>query len=180
LGNVEIVEPGSWGLTGLDLNDNYVFITGDLVGIVVYDVSDPYNPRNVGYYDTPGHAKGVKAMGNVAIVADEDNLGIYDCSAATGIDRAGPSLPNKFSLLPAYPNPFNSSTMIRFDLPRADHVNVSVFDILGRRIADLADADYSPGRHMIRWNGQAVASGKYLIRVRTTNDANTVPATILK
>ena len=80
------------------------------------------------------------------------------------------SLQSTFILLQNYPNPFNPSTQIRYDLPRAERVIVTVYDILGHRVATLADARQAAGAYSLTWNGldqhgAKVASGLYLYRM---------------
>jgi hypothetical protein len=67
-----------------------------------------------------------------------------------------------------YPNPFNPSTTIRFEVADpAEPTRLSVFDILGRRIAVLADGIMPPGVHSATFDGSAYASGVYLYRLET-------------
>ena len=77
-----------------------------------------------------------------------------------------PTLPREFALHGNYPNPFNASTTIRFDLPLTADVKLDVFDVLGRRVATLADDVYSAGQHNILWNTAGVSSGVYFYRLR--------------
>ena len=64
-----------------------------------------------------------------------------------------------------YPNPFNPSTTIAFKLSAESHVTMTVFDVLGRRIATLTDQPYTPGRHLLNWDASALASGQYFYRL---------------
>lgn len=73
--------------------------------------------------------------------------------------------PQTVRLLAPYPNPFNPATRISFELPESQHVTVGVYDITGRKIADLADGRYSAGQHTLTWNAGNRASGLYLIRM---------------
>ena len=73
-------------------------------------------------------------------------------------------------LHPSYPNPFQASTAIRFELPRRARVAVSIYDTRGRLIRSLPEEDLSLGRHQTSWNGRdgegmAVATGIYFYRV---------------
>lgn len=63
----------------------------------------------------------------------------------TDADDNGQQIPDDFIIASAYPNPFNSSTIIYFELPREQHVEVSVYDILGRQIGVLADNVFPAG-----------------------------------
>lgn len=69
-----------------------------------------------------------------------------------------------YALHPAYPNPFNPSTELRFELPERAQVNLTVYDLLGRVVARIADAAYPRGTHSIRWDAEGQAAGTYLAR----------------
>lgn len=71
------------------------------------------------------------------------------------------------SLAQNYPNPFSGSTVIEFEVPNAEHVELSVFDVLGRRVTTLANDTFVPGRHRVTLDGSGLASGLYLLRMRT-------------
>ena len=78
--------------------------------------------------------------------------------------------PERFELGANYPNPFNPSTMIPYQLPAAMHVRLEVFNLLGQRIATLVDGERPAGLHTASWDatdakGQAVAAGVYLYRL---------------
>jgi serine protease AprX len=75
------------------------------------------------------------------------------------------TLPEQLTLFQNYPNPFNGSTNIRFDLPDDAHVTVRVYDLLGRRIATLADGFHLAGTHEVSWRPDVQASGVYFYRV---------------
>lgn len=64
-----------------------------------------------------------------------------------------PSLPGEFELYQNYPNPFNASTTIDYDLKQNSHIELTIYDILGRKIVKLADHNETTGRKSIIWNG---------------------------
>ena len=74
-------------------------------------------------------------------------------------------LPKSFSLEPNYPNPFNPTTTINFSVPEEARVRVTVFDVIGRRVAVLTDQAYAPGVHELVWDASAHASGVYFYRM---------------
>ncbi len=84
------------------------------------------------------------------------------------VDR---SVPNEFRLFDAYPNPFNPSTKIRFDLPHESRVTLIVYDLLGREVERLIDDETLPaGSYNVEWNpsassGQMLSNGVYLYRL---------------
>ncbi len=80
-------------------------------------------------------------------------------------------LPESFDLKANYPNPFNPTTTIAFDLPEASEVTLEVYDMMGRRVATLVNGNLSAGRYEAIWNaradnGASVASGVYIYRLR--------------
>ena len=176
----------SRSIMGMDIQGNFLYLTDTYMGLNVYDITDYSSPRCVGYFATPGSAYGVAAIAEIAIVADRDNLGIYDCSGAiTGIEQPDQSIPEVFSLLPNYPNPFNASTQIQFELPAPNHVMITVFDILGRDVATIADHDFTVGRHSLIFNGtgddgKSIASGRYYIQAKSGNAIQNMPILLLK
>ena len=104
--------------------------------------------------------------------SDHDGLVVYlklDVADAVA-DPAG-EVPRAFALAPNYPNPFNPETAITFDLPRAAHVTLRVFNARGQLLRTLVSQAYPAGRHRVRWDGrdeqgQPVASGVYLYEMR--------------
>ena len=74
-------------------------------------------------------------------------------------------MPLAFGLSQNYPNPFNPATTIRFALPCAAHVDLVVYDVLGREVAVLARGLYEAGYHGLRWDASDQASGLYLARL---------------
>ncbi|MFN1836118.1 invasin domain 3-containing protein [Balneola sp. MJW-20] len=77
-------------------------------------------------------------------------------------------LPSTFELYNNYPNPFNASTTIRFATPLEGPVNLEVYDVLGRKVATLADRNFQAGYHDIRWSSSGLASGIYIYRLVTS------------
>ena len=88
--------------------------------------------------------------------------------------RASPTrlaVPDHYGLGANYPNPFNPSTVIPYQLPAATEVRLEVFNILGQQVTTLVDGVRPPGHHTVRWDatdaaGRAVAAGVYLYRLQ--------------
>ncbi|MFA6110899.1 MAG: LamG-like jellyroll fold domain-containing protein [Candidatus Latescibacterota bacterium] len=86
-------------------------------------------------------------------------------------DAAAAALPRKPELLPAYPNPFNPSTTIEYELAVAGDVSLAIYDLAGQRVRILAQGAQDAGRHQVVWDGRseagkAVASGVYLCTLK--------------
>ena len=111
------------------------------------------------------------------------------CLTSNPYPKAGvpetPLVPEQFALHYNYPNPFNPSTTIQFDLPKATHVELVVYNILGQRVATLVDRYYPAGWHSVTWDGRTssgkeVASGIYLYRIETEYDAASKKMVLVK
>lgn len=179
-----LTEPGA-SLHGIEYKRDHLFVVGDLIGLRVYYIGNPVSPLCTGYSLLSDKAMGVALTGNIAIVADYANLDFYDCSVAADIGESEPTLPDKFALLPNYPNPFNGSTLVRFELSKSEQVTLQIFDILGRKVATLADRVYEPGVQSLIWNGSAengknADSGMYFIKARAGNETRFLKITLLK
>jgi hypothetical protein len=76
-------------------------------------------------------------------------------------------LPAKYSLEQNYPNPFNPSTTIDFSMAADARVSVAVYDVLGRQVDVLVDQRLAAGRYVVQWSPRELASGIYLVRMKT-------------
>jgi hypothetical protein len=74
-------------------------------------------------------------------------------------------IPTVFKLYTSYPNPFNPSTTIKYDIPRSSFVQMTIYDILGREVSRLINQNLSPGRYEIVWDGTNYASGTYFYKL---------------
>ena len=91
-----------------------------------------------------------------------------------------PELAQRIQLHQNYPNPFNPSTQISFDIPEAGRVTLTVFDLTGRKVAELLNETLAPGTHRITFDGEAFSSGIYLYRLQTANGSITRKMTLVK
>lgn len=87
----------------------------------------------------------------------------YSESPTTGVESA--EIPQFISLQQNYPNPFNPSTTISYSLPVAAEVTLTVFDVLGRKVAELVNRRVEAGSHSVQFDGSGLASGVYLYRL---------------
>jgi hypothetical protein len=82
-----------------------------------------------------------------------------------GMDDLG-SIPKEFLLAQSFPNPVNLRSTIKYELPRASHVTLKVYDLLGREVATLVDGLEDAGYKLVRWNASGLASGVYFYRLQ--------------
>ena len=149
----------SWDVTNLpagitlELNNN---ITGQNINLTGYPSAN-INLPSKGGFSTSGDF-----MATYPVVGQSQfTLSVYGTLAAVEDDV----LPERLTLHSAYPNPFNPSTLIRFDLSNADMVSLDIFDIAGKQVASLISEYMIPGSHQINWNPGNLSSGLYLVNL---------------
>jgi hypothetical protein len=102
-----------------------------------------------------------------------------------GIDDVSIQVPLEFSLNQNYPNPFNASTIISFNLNKAGAIDLSIYDILGRKVKTLVSGKMLAGHHEIIWDGKddsgdKTASGVYLYKLEAEGNSSVRRMTLLK
>lgn len=95
-------------------------------------------------------------------------------------DEAAAAVPTEYALHNAYPNPFNPSTTIGFDLPEAAKVRLAVYDMLGREVAVLADEERPAGQHSVRFDAGKLSSGMYIFRLQAGSFTQTKKLMLMK
>jgi len=89
------------------------------------------------------------------------------------------------SLAGAYPNPFNPMTRVKFTLDQSQHVRLSVYDLTGRRVAELANGVFDGGEQSVLWNGKDTAghdmpSGNYMVYMEADRQVRTSKMTLVR
>jgi hypothetical protein len=172
-----IIQDGEWGIgrignwniewleDNLDLNPQFVDSESDDYRLAPEsEAIDAGTPFFVWNGDTVVDLLPEQYEGNAP------DLGAFEFPSTMAV--AGlPELPEVFRLYQNYPNPANPGTVIRFELPVKTPVNLSIFDLEGRRIVTLIDKDVTAGIQAVTWNGtdrfgRPLASGVYIYRIR--------------
>ena len=95
------------------------------------------------------------------------------------------SIPTKFALHENYPNPFNPTTTLRFDLPEASNITLTIFNMLGQKIRTYDMQSATAGYHTLKWNatndyGDPVGAGVYLYQLQSKDFVKTRKMVLLK
>ena len=153
--------------------------SGDIVG---YDFSD-----SQGGYQIAGVENGSYIVQASKVSYDSDSEDVeYESEnggtevinfslpqTPTSVEGENTVLPKKIELAQNYPNPFNPVTNISFKIDRTQHVNLSVFNVLGQLVKTLIDGQVTSGEHTVTWNaanmnGQNVSTGIYFYSLKTS------------
>lgn len=107
----------------------------------------------------------------------------FSIDIASSIDPRSGAIPSEYKLYQNFPNPFNASTRIAFQVPYNSRVKIEVFNITGALVATLVDSEYAAGDHAIVWQGvdnrgEILASGVYLYKL-SAGDVTSVKRLIL-
>jgi hypothetical protein len=142
-----------YGSSSPDLDPSATLI-GYTIGTAMDVTGDQYD-----YY----HVTATDFSGNEGDASSVENTGV-------GVDT-GDGLPRDFALRQNQPNPFESRTMISFDLPESRFVRLEVVDVNGRIVRLLTDQVWAAGRHSVDWTGEtdaggATGPGLYFVRIQ--------------
>jgi hypothetical protein len=99
---------------------------------------------------------------------------------ATLVDIEDEQIPDNVTLYRNYPNPFNPSTTITYDINVTSEVSLIVYDMLGREVASLVDGTLSAGVHEVEFTAADLPSGVYFYRLKTGNFMESKKMLLLK
>ena len=91
------------------------------------------------------------------------DLGAFESDFITSVLTN--TIPVSGQLFSNYPNPFNPTTTIVYQLPHRGHVEIKIYDVMGQEVAELVNDYHEAGSHSIVWNAKSVASGVYYARI---------------
>jgi len=142
-------------------------------------------------FSAPAPLDLTRCMLVVWVQADQSNYEVLQAARVevgdlmTSIDDDLADLPSDFQLGQNYPNPFNANTTISYALTNAGRISLAVYDLAGRKVADLFNGNQSAGNYQIDWDGidnsgQVVSSGIYFYRLIADGQSTTRRMMLLK
>ncbi len=149
------------------------FLDDDAYAIYNSGILTHYGQWN--YYDT--------LLFNGTVVRDSVDVYCHvDSTLARRLtDKLTQVTPKKFSLGNAYPNPFNTSVELTFEVPELAKVRLEILDVVGKRIATVCDGEYTPGEYHVFWiPEQKVPSGSYFYRLLANDFSETKKMQLVK
>ncbi|HEX9973729.1 MAG TPA: FlgD immunoglobulin-like domain containing protein [bacterium] len=126
---------------------------------------------------------------NNLLFAGTNGGGVFRCEIATAVDPIAPEpvLPGQYALKSNYPNPFNSTTTINYEVPIGviTPVNLKIYNIFGQIVKTLFDGNQDAGRYTVDWDGsdddgKLMTSGVYFCILQSGNYQNTKKMTLLR
>ena len=136
-------------------------------GVNVTGLVEGYRGRFVGV--------GSKYQDTYQLLVAYDN----DISTVVSVDL-NDVIANEFSLLPAYPNPFNPVTNISFVVDRSSEVLLNIFNINGNLVQEFGSKVYDSGLHNIQWDASSLSSGMYFIHLINGDNRHTQKVMLMK
>ena len=170
------ISGGGWQLVEIPFTD-------------LFDDNSFHTGGNANFDPTPTSAGGNGELINVVIAIigtgtdvnfTTDYWVFTQGALSTDIEEAG--VPTDFALMQNYPNPFNPSTSITFSMPQAESVNLSVFNLLGQRVATLLDGvQMASGQHTVSFDARNLPTGIYIYQLQAgTSFAQTRRMTLVR
>jgi len=118
------------------------------------------------------------SLNDMTIVEDVDT---WSNNGVAVITLSGSTpMPTEIALNGSYPNPFNPSTNISFDIPQEMHVNLAIYDVSGRVVAELMNDVKSANTYNVVWNANQNASGVYFVKLAAGNAVHTQKIMLIK
>ena len=161
----------------VEVSGNLAYVVDYVGGLRIIDVTEPSNPFEVGYYDREDYQEtfGVAVVDSLIYLAQHaGGLEILMVMPLLGVEEkdyqdntAGIAL--TFQIIP---NPFNTETTIRYQLPAPDYATLKIYNITGQLVRTLLDDPMKSGYHSTVWNGrnnkdEEIGSGLYFICLKT-------------
>lgn len=106
--------------------------------------------------------------------------GNLNVTMPTGVNIISSNIPEKFSLSQNFPNPFNPSTKINFNIEKAGMTKLTVFDLSGKEVAALVNEPLNAGSYSVSFNGISFSSGVYFYKLESENFTEVKKMTLIK
>ena len=164
---------GQWAFATIEGDTTQASVQGDDVSVLIDGGTDMFS----------GNEKLEFIQGawlfafNTFRVLPEDST---DIGMVTNVATEDEALPNSFALHQNFPNPFNPTTTISYQISQPGQVVLEIFDTLGRRVATLVDGTQAAGPHTATFNASDLSSGLYLYRLKAGDNVSTRKMILLK
>lgn len=164
----------------IDRNENKWLATGG--GLVKYNdtVWTVYNDSNSPIASNSLTAISQDSNTNIWIGTFGAGLSVFNENGIVSVQNISNEIPSHFKLHQNFPNPFNPETRITFEIKNRDNVNLSVYDIRGKKVSELVDKQLTPGFYQFEFNGSNLSSGIYYYRISLGRFSETKKMVLIK
>jgi len=182
----EIITPGQQiggiGINFVNQNTGYI---GRSLNNLIKTTNGGFN-----WYQQRTDSNSLAFISSFAFV--NDTVGWYSCGVGriyktnsggqwlTNISQITNTTPSSFSLYQNYPNPFNSKTQIEFDVPNKNNYKLEIYNLIGKKIAEVFNQEYALGRYKILYNADDLSSGIYIYRISSKENSISKKFILLK
>jgi len=162
-------QSGFAGLTVLNVDDCYPPDGSNYCSAYPYGVARSYNYGTT--WDSVNTGLTLPIVGSIIIgpggyLYAGTASGVFrSVNQITSVNESHLSVPTQFSLAQNFPNPFNPTTRIQFEIPEKSFVNMKLFNLGGQEVASLANGEFQPGVHEVTVSGSELASGAYFYKL---------------
>jgi len=109
-----------------------------------------------------------------------DYDGTYEYSPEISIELEAVKLPTQFTLHNNYPNPFNPTTHISYEIPKEEFVSMKIYDMTGREVETLLEQNQQPGKYDMNFDGGDLSSGVYFCRLTSGSNIKIIKMLLVK
>ncbi len=199
--NAKVYKTTNYGVSWTNISSNLPNIPVNCIVVNPSDVNNIFIGTDLGVFSTANSGgtwvQDNSGLANVSVsdldYRSSDNKlfaathgrGMFSTTLVTSVREIAITTPDKFEVTQNYPNPFNPSTKFRYTLPEGRNVKVVVYDLNGRRVAELVNNYQNAGSYEVTWNGKndsgiQVASGTYIYSIQAGNFTQTKKMVLLK
>jgi fibronectin type 3 domain-containing protein len=130
-----------------------------------YEDTNVKLPKPGGMAGHQPHYYKIKAVDNRGLKSDYSNTKSIIGAGDLIYKKGSEALPEVYAISQNYPNPFNPTTSIKYQLPKNSFVTISIYDMLGREVANLVNEEQEAGYYEFSFDGSQLSSGTYIYKI---------------
>ncbi len=184
------VNPGVFGsvganyVTAVAANENTLIFSQyppfSTEGVIyAMDLADPVHPVEVGHYNIDEEILDMEIFESYLLTISTHKFTVYQVDALSTV-QTPQETPHEFALYPCYPNPFNASAVLKYSLPVAGQIRLTIHNLLGQRVVTLYEGMQLAGTYTATWDASQIGSGLYFAQLQSDNNIKTIKMVLLK
>ncbi|MFQ5769957.1 MAG: T9SS type A sorting domain-containing protein [bacterium] len=154
-GTFTVSSPGSYGLMPVYGDDAFTS-----------SMDEGASPGDSLSFTINGYKASIVGPNQPIWTSNGDVIKLHINAVITSVSNSSQELPANFKLYQNFPNPFNPSTKISFDLPKRVKITLTIYDMLGKEVAELVNEEMPAGSYEVEWQPILISSGVYFYRLK--------------